>query len=153
MYVDDPASTLAGMLAAAEASMAQTAGGQSLCGLQKDGRVSGVVKYEEGRVAALMLLQRLLRQQSRTEFPLDPAAVLEQLLAEWQEELARMRRRATPASLWSAYRQGGVDALRAVHDAQAQDAARSWTAADQVRRGVQQEEPLGLTVPKGGRPG
>lgn len=38
------------------------AGGASFCQLQKDGRVTGGAKYEEGRLVALHTARRLLRE-------------------------------------------------------------------------------------------
>ncbi len=99
-------------VAAAEQEALAIAGGEAGCQLQRDGRVTGGVKYSEGKLAALMALRRQLRAA-------EPAAWTQLLMAElvrWQEALTHIRRQPQPSLPWLAYRQGGVDALAALRD-------------------------------------
>lgn len=100
-------------LAAAEQAVMVSTGGAAWCQLQRDGRITGGVKYDEGRLAALMAIRRRWRTS-------DPAA-WEQLLVDelqqWQQGLADVQKQPKPALPWLAYRQGGVDALTMLHEA------------------------------------
>jgi hypothetical protein len=90
----------------AEQRFAQSTGGENVCNLARDGRVTGGVKYDEGRLVALVTLRRRLRSEA------DAAqALLADELAVWSRALAEQQQRTPPAIPWLAYRQGGVDAL------------------------------------------
>lgn len=100
-------------LAAAEQAVMASTGGAAWCQLQRDGRVTGGVKYDEGRLAALMAVRRHWRDS-------DPVTWEQALVAElnqWQQALATVQAQPKPAMPWLAYRQGGVDALTALHEA------------------------------------
>lgn len=102
-------------LAAAEQAVMASTGGAAWCQLQRDGRVTGGVKYDEGRLAALMAARRRLRSAD----PATWAQVLAEELAQWQQALAEVQAQPKPAMPWLAYRQGGVDALTALQEAAA----------------------------------
>ena len=88
------------------ASMAAQMGAQTLCELHHSGRVTGGLKYEEGKLAAFSALRRALQHSD------DPAATMTAILADWEADLARYIT-ADPRSMpWVAYAQGGVDACR-----------------------------------------
>ncbi len=94
---------------------AQT-GGASLCQMQKDGRVTGGVKYDEGRLVAFITARRLLSDQIADQMNADRpgAAAIETIAAEqrtWLNRLAAQQAREHPAIAWIAYHQGGSDAL------------------------------------------
>ena len=86
------------------------AGGASFCQLQKDGRVTGGAKYEEGRLVALHTARRLLR-----ECPDEPTdTCMTAIAAEqktWLDALVTLQAKAQSSIPWVAYRQGGADAL------------------------------------------
>ncbi len=92
------------------------AGGASLCQLQKDGRVTGGVKYDEGRLVALNAARRLLsnRMPDQRNEGQERAAGIEAITAEqrtWLSRLAAQKAKERPAIAWIAYYQGGSDAL------------------------------------------
>ncbi|NWG18061.1 MAG: hypothetical protein HXY41_15665 [Chloroflexi bacterium] len=94
---------------AVTASMQQHLGGQTLCQIHKDGRVTGGLKYDEGRLVAL---RAALRQIKAAADPL-PDALLDVLRAEaarWQEQLRRFQNQEQQSIPWIAYNQGGADA-------------------------------------------
>lgn len=97
-------------IAAVQASLARQMGDATACQLHKDGRVTGGLKYDEGRLVALSNLRRSLRRQT---FPTQTAleAVLAEERTEWQELLARHQGAVKPSLPWVAYAQGGLDAV------------------------------------------
>ncbi|MCS6879963.1 MAG: hypothetical protein RMK84_04910 [Oscillochloridaceae bacterium] len=97
-------------IAAAERSLMDQTGGTNVCRLQQDGRVTGGMKYDEGRLVALNTLRRRLREAAGE----DIRALVAQDLATWQEALRAQQARERPAIQWVAYNQGGVDALEDV---------------------------------------
>jgi hypothetical protein len=100
-------------IATVQASLARQMGDATACQLHKDGRVTGGLKYDEGRLVALSNLRRTLRrQEGATPAGLDAALAAER--AEWQELLARHQAAAKPSLPWVAYAQGGLDALDAL---------------------------------------
>jgi hypothetical protein len=103
--------TLRQKLAEVESEYMSQTGGQNACRLQKDGRVTGGVKYEEGRLITLSQAKRLLSDNT-TE--VDFRKSIEKLLEEWQEELILLEQKEQPPVHWVAYRQGGVDGLQYV---------------------------------------
>lgn len=93
-----------------ERSFQAHSGGASFCQLQKDGRVSGGVKYAEGRLVALNTAARLVKKMAGES----PAAWAEALKAErenWEGALSRQKAKERPAMPWIAYYQGGLDML------------------------------------------
>jgi hypothetical protein len=97
-------------IAAAERSLTDQTGGTNVCRLQQDGRVTGGMKYDEGRLVALSALRRRLREAGGG----DPRPIVAQDLTTWQEALRAQQARERPAIQWIAYNQGGVDALEEV---------------------------------------
>ncbi|NCC36874.1 MAG: hypothetical protein EOM24_33410, partial [Chloroflexia bacterium] len=89
----------------AEQRLVRATGGANVCQLQRDGRVTGGVKYDEGWLVALVTLRRSLRTEA------EDAQVVAEQLATWQAALAEQQQRTPPSLPWLAYRQGGVDAL------------------------------------------
>lgn len=93
-------------MAEVEAIYLRQSAGSSFCQIQKDGRVSGGLKYEEGRLVALHWVLRRLQQQG------DPG--LAEIAVErdqWLKALSDLQAKSPVPILWVAYRQGGVDAL------------------------------------------
>jgi hypothetical protein len=109
----DPTSLLEWLdhsIARAEQDYTIHTGHQSACELHKSGRVTGGLKYAEGRLVALTALHRRVRKPA----PGDPAALAELLAAEharWQQLLQTHQHAERPSLPWVAYAQGGVDAL------------------------------------------
>lgn len=86
-------------------------GAQSLCELHKGGRVTGGVKYDEGRQAAYSMLARKLKGTQG-----DPVQIETMLSAEterWRSTLERHQNDARKSMPWIAYSQGGLDACEA----------------------------------------
>lgn len=79
-------------------------GNQTMCELHKDGRVSGGLKYDEGRLVVVRAAMRKLRSGD------DPA--LEDELTKWQHQLDRYQNQEPRSMPWIAYSQGGVDTLK-----------------------------------------
>lgn len=97
------------------AAMANRLGAQTLCETHKSGRVTGGVKYDEGRMAAFSDLKRALRKSD----PLGASALHDLFTAEqarWQAQLDRHNRQPKPSMPWIAYSQGGVDACQQALD-------------------------------------
>lgn len=92
----------------AAGAMSQELGDRSVCTAHKDGRVTGGLKYQEGRMSALAAMRReLVRGEQATEVI---AAADEQWSAEFET-----RRRARPSSpTWVSYATGGREAVRDV---------------------------------------
>ncbi|MFW5691572.1 MAG: hypothetical protein ACOCXZ_03630 [Chloroflexota bacterium] len=86
-------------------------GDQTLCQLHRDGRVSGGLKYDEGRLVAVRAAIRLLRGTSDIAV-FRAGAHAER--ARWQNDLDKYlsaERRSMP---WVAYSQGGADTWQQV---------------------------------------
>ena len=64
---------LAAALVDVQASMARRMGDATACQLHKDGRVTGGMKYDEGRLVALINLQRAVRTAESTNAAVDAA--------------------------------------------------------------------------------
>ncbi len=87
-----------------ENSLRTHMGSQTMCQLHKDGRVSGGLKYDEGRLVVVRAAMRKLRSSD------EPA--LEDELAKWQQQLDRYQNQEPRSMPWIAYSQGGVDTLK-----------------------------------------
>lgn len=95
-------------LDAARLRLADATGGAALCRIGPDageGRLA--VKRAEGAAAALADLRDALRHAAASD------SVLDQVEARWQGDLASHHSRGS-APEWTAYCQGGIDALREV---------------------------------------
>lgn len=95
---------------AAEAAIRQQTGETSVCQVHKDGRVTGGLKYHEGRLVALSDLVRELKRSSASSREAI-AALLADAVQRWEIQLARHQGSERPSILWVAYSQGGVDAM------------------------------------------
>lgn len=93
-------------MAAAAAAMEGELGADSMCTVHKDGRVTGGLKYQEGRLSAFAEARRLARARSDIE------AALAAQLEKWSDELERRRTASPPSMAWVAYATGGVEASR-----------------------------------------
>lgn len=102
---------LAQRIAAAERSLTDQTGGTNVCRLQQDGRVTGGMKYDEGRLVALNTIRRRLVAEEEEGSATNQRATVVNDLTEWREALRVQQVRERPAIQWVAYRQGGVDAL------------------------------------------
>lgn len=96
----------------AEKEYAIHTGNQPACQLHKDGRVTGGLKYDEGRLVAFTTLRRIVRKSG------DGAAgellvPIETEQARWLAALYTYQHAPQPAITWIAYNQGGVDAISA----------------------------------------
>jgi len=92
-----------------EQSYQLQAGGAAVCQLHKDGRISGGIKYDEGRLVALAAIQRMLKLKSS---PQDILHTLQTELKTWQQGLDVHQGKEKPSMQWIAYLQGGVDILQ-----------------------------------------
>jgi hypothetical protein len=94
-------------VAAAAAAIEAEAGGATVCTLHRDGRVTGGLKYHEGRLIAF-------REASRAVAAAATAAEARHHLgaihSRWQEEFEHRRDAAAPSPPWVAYATGGLDA-------------------------------------------
>jgi len=104
--VSDWTARLSEARAAAERELTSQLGGATLCQIRSDGRVTGGAKYAEGRLVALVDLQRRLHDDDG-----EPLAAVQDELARWAADLERLRAHDRPSLTWLAYRQGGCDAL------------------------------------------
>jgi hypothetical protein len=95
-----------------EVKMLAQAGEASICQLHKDGRVSGGLKYLEGRLVALSELTRAVKQPGGDN--LLAAAVpplLDAFHDKWQRQLVQHQSNRPLSMPWVAYCQGGLDAI------------------------------------------
>ncbi len=97
-------------VAAVERSFAGKTGGVALCQLQKSGRMTGGLKYDEGQLYALLAAKRLARARDARDLRVG----VEALVADWGGHLAASQQQEHPPVQWVAYYQGGVDALSTV---------------------------------------
>ncbi|MCS6773372.1 MAG: hypothetical protein RMM31_10855 [Anaerolineae bacterium] len=102
-------------IAEAERAFVEQMGGATACQLHKDGRVSGSMKYAEGQFVALCDLRCRLNALSPAPDLTCAQEALNQEEARWQAALQHHQGRS--ALSWTAYCQGGVDALRAFREA------------------------------------
>ncbi len=82
----------------------QELGGATACTLHRDGRVTGGVKYHEGRLVSYRSMLRALH--AAPQRPL--SEILHEYAGHWRAELDRHAGRG--ATLWAAYATGGLDA-------------------------------------------
>jgi hypothetical protein len=90
----------------------EESGGMGLCQLQKDGRITGGLKYCEGQMAALYGAKKILMNPAPASEAI--RLFIGALRDEWRRELANHQQKARPSMQWTAYWQGGVDALEAI---------------------------------------
>ncbi len=99
---------------AAASALTAAAGGATLCQLHKDGRVTGGLKYDEGRFTAI---GGLLAAVKSCESDAACADILREHTERWQADLDRCRSQPRPSIPWVAYAQGGLDACTAASSA------------------------------------
>lgn len=101
---------LMAMRSECEAAILDQAGGASVCQIHKDGRVTGGMKYQEGR---LVVLGEIIRRiKGLAEFNTDAVqAILAAECEKWRSQLDHHQTQEKPAMTWVAYAQGGTDAL------------------------------------------
>jgi len=102
-----------------EAQLRQAIGDSTMCALHKEGRITGGLKYQEGR---LVVLGTMLRQAKRLPASDDAAraalmGLLDEENARWQAQLTTYEAQKPQSLAWVAYSQGGVDALEAIRQA------------------------------------
>lgn len=100
-------SSIEAQIVAAEHALIAATGGENVCRLDKAGRATGGMKYNEGRLVALRAARRLAQSAKAAE----TWAAVRQLRDEWHANLRTQQARERPAPQWLAYTQGGADAL------------------------------------------
>lgn len=106
-------------IAEAERAYVEQLGGEAACQIHKDGRVSGGMKYAEGRFVALCDLRRRVGVLAAQPSLAQLQQALDQEEARWQAALQQHQGRSTLS--WTAYCQGGVDALQDFREAFAKE--------------------------------
>lgn len=91
--------------------MREELNGATYCRDHKDGRVTGGLKYHEGKMAALAEARRLARG------PGDLRAALPSFRNRWLAEFERRREAEPPSPPWVAYATGGLEAADQTLDA------------------------------------
>lgn len=86
--------------------MSRELGEDSVCTIHRDGRVTGGLKYQEGRLTALAGLRRGLREAP------DAGSVIDESETRWRIEFERRRNASPPSPIWVSYATGGLDATR-----------------------------------------
>ncbi len=99
-----------------ERAMQARLGEQTLCQIHKDGRVTGGLKYDEGRLVLLSGLLRRLKRAPDAQTPADFERLLREEISDWEQRLAGQQSQARPPLTWVAYYQGGADAGAALLD-------------------------------------
>lgn len=107
--VDPLLALVAERRAVVEGDLTAAAGSASLCALGRDGEPHPAAKYQEGRLAALIELQRGLGGN------VDRRHELDRLAEVWERHLADAHHRRLGPD-WSAYRAGGVDELERIEE-------------------------------------
>lgn len=98
-----------------EAALLDYTGSATMCQIHKDGRVTGGLKYQEGRLVILGSIIRQVRQLNHNA-PLRVSLdrILTAETAYWSAQLARHQAAERPAITWVAYSQGGLDTLQEI---------------------------------------
>lgn len=97
-------------IAAVGESMAAQMNNQSLCQIQKDGRITGGIKYDEGRLETLHTLRRIVTDN--VDF--SPELLYAELLRR-EAQLEKFVSQDRPSIQWVAYGQGGADVARKLY--------------------------------------
>lgn len=104
---------MAQAIAQAARSTTDLTGNQAVCQLHKDGRVTGGVKYHEGRLVALYSIRRSMAGLTDADWA-QAGEAIEKERGTWQELIERHRRAERPSLPWLAYGQGGLDACQEI---------------------------------------
>ncbi len=91
-------------IAAVGESMMGQMNNQSLCQIQKDGCITGGLKYDEGRLETLQTFRRLIAEHLEHSPGLIHAEVLRR-----EAQLERFQQQSHPSIQWLAYWLGAVD--------------------------------------------
>lgn len=98
-----------------EAAMLDYTGSATMCQIHKDGRVTGGLKYQEGRLVVLGSVIRQIRQRAQADsLPGLLDSILSAEAARWSAQLARYQAAERPAITWVAYSQGGLDTVQEI---------------------------------------
>ena len=92
------------LIAEAARTIEAETGSATACTLHRDGRVTGGLKYAEGRLVALREIQRALAAGD----PVEP------IRSRWQDEHDRRRAADLPSPPWVSYATGGLEAVTEV---------------------------------------
>jgi hypothetical protein len=104
-------------IAEAETDLVNATAGQSVCQLHKSGRVTGGLKYSEGKLVALKAIRRVLDQLHRGDLALaEVYQAFETNMAEQQQTFTRFEGKGTSATPWLAYASGELDAYETVRE-------------------------------------
>lgn len=144
--VEDLNTILERAIAAAECQMRDELGSATACQIHKDGRVTGGLKYAEGRLVVLNDLRRQLRSSAVNSLE-EISAALKAELARWRGNLVAQRARKQPAMPWLAYAQGGVDALEELEADLTSDAQVGRAAHTQGENGRLYHPDAGNSTP------
>ncbi len=98
-------------LAEAAAALESELGSDTACTLHRDGRITGGLKYHEGRLIATRQMRRAV--EGSADAP-GAARAIAAIRADWLNELDRWRAGVPPSQPWIAYASGGVDATTAI---------------------------------------
>lgn len=98
------------MIEAAESALCAEMGSATSCEIHKDGRVTGGMKYLEGKLVALMRIRRLVAGPAAD----DPEAAVVSEMASWDGVWTLRAEATNPSPPWIAYATGGLDAAHDV---------------------------------------
>lgn len=110
MDVRDTLERVDELIAATESALRTEMGTATSCEIHKDGRVTGGMKYLEGKLIAFTRVRRVL---TRAGAGGEAAAVLGEL-ASWHAEWRLRTEVPNPSPPWVAYATGGLDAAKQV---------------------------------------
>jgi hypothetical protein len=109
---DDLLSAIQNRIEEVEQALVASTGERSLCQLHKDGTVTGGIKYDEGRYAALRRIRRFVKSSTDREISLEVLGPLQQEADDWRRMLQTYQEKSDPPTQWIAYAQGGLDAVK-----------------------------------------
>jgi hypothetical protein len=97
------------LIAATESALRAEMGNATSCEIHKDGRVTGGMKYLEGKLVAFTRIRRLVAQTTGAD---DAAGAAADEVASWEAEWRLRAEAADSSPPWAAYATGGLDAAR-----------------------------------------
>jgi hypothetical protein len=112
---------------AAARTLARAESGQELAVLDRQGRIGGGAKYEEGRFAALRECRRAVAESAADAGNADLLLAVDGCQDRWRKLLAIHEAKGAPSLDWVAYAQGGCDGC--------------VEAAREMRRAIRDENP------------
>lgn len=96
------------LIAATESALRAEMGAATSCEIHKDGRVTGGMKYLEGKLVAFMRIRRLLAGDGAG----GGAVAAAEEVTSWEAEWRRRTQAPNPSPPWVAYATGGLDAAK-----------------------------------------